>query len=118
MIIATLALGGVILGATTIAGLLMTFEIRQTTNSADSARAIFAADAGVQSALYEQFRGVTVPAPVFANGASVDVECFDSSGSSVDCASSFAVSARSVGIVNTAKRAFFLLFAGATTTLP
>jgi len=112
MIIATLALGGVILGATTIAGLLMTLQIRQTTNSADSAKAIFAADAGAELTLYEQLKNPSPPPTlVFTNGASVDVKCLQSDGSEApSCSDSSVASARSVGIANTARRAFSLSF--------
>ena len=47
MIIAILSLGGAILGATTLAGFLLLYNIRATTNSVNSAKAIFAADAGL-----------------------------------------------------------------------
>ena len=118
MIIATLALGGVILGATTIAGLLMIFQIRGTTNAADSAKAIFAADAGIESALYQRFKNVPSPALAFANGASVDIRCFDDAGVEADCSDNMSISARSVGVANTARRAFSLTFVGAPTPPP
>lgn len=119
MIIAVLAVGGVILGATTIAGLLMVFQIRQTTNSADSAKAIFAADAGLESALYQKFANVSATALVFTNGASINVTCYNDAGSPVpECANTGSTSTKSVGIAATARRAFFSFFAGATSTLP
>ena len=55
MLIAVLTLGGAILGATTLAGLLMLYQIRATTDTENSAKAIFAADAGVNWALYSYF---------------------------------------------------------------
>lgn len=121
MIIATLALGGVILGATTIAGFLMTLQIRQTTNSADSAKAIFAADAGVEAALYEQFKGAPPPAflsgpgATLGNGASVNLKCYDSATppfQEVSCGDGTVVLAKSVGVANTARRAFSVSFGG------
>lgn len=71
MILAVLALGGVILGATTIAGMLMAYQIRRATDLENSARAIFAADAGVECALYNNFKGGSCP-PSFtlSNGTS------------------------------------------------
>ena len=48
MILTVLALGGAVLGATTVAGLLMLYQLRQTSDMANSARAIFAADAGTE----------------------------------------------------------------------
>ena len=56
MLLAVLSMGGIILGATTIAGFLMIHQIRQTTVAEDSARAIFAADAGLERGLYTYFK--------------------------------------------------------------
>ena len=52
MLITVIALGGTLLGATTIAGLLMLHQIRQATDLRDSNKAIFAADAGLEMARY------------------------------------------------------------------
>jgi hypothetical protein len=52
MLIAVLSLGGAILGATTVAGLLTLYQIRATTDTANSAKAIFAADTGTEWALF------------------------------------------------------------------
>ncbi len=52
MLITVIALGGTLLGATTIAGLLMLHQIRQATDLRDSNKAIFAADAGLELARY------------------------------------------------------------------
>ena len=56
MLLTVVVLGGVILGATTIAGLLMIYQVRQSTNVADSTKAIFAADTGVELYLYNRFK--------------------------------------------------------------
>jgi hypothetical protein len=48
MILTVLALGGTILGAATVASLLVVYQIRQSTDLANSARAIFAADTGIE----------------------------------------------------------------------
>jgi len=56
MLITVLALSGTILGATTIAGLLMLYQIRQSADIINSAKAVFAADSGLERALYEKFR--------------------------------------------------------------
>lgn len=56
MLLTVVVLGGVILGATTIAGLLMIYQVRQSTNVTDSTKAIFAADAGVELSLYNRFK--------------------------------------------------------------
>lgn len=52
MLLTVIALGGTLLGATTIAGLLMLHQIRQSTDLKDSTKAIFAADAGLEMAGY------------------------------------------------------------------
>lgn len=91
IILATLALGGAILGATTIAGLLMIYQIRQTIDVEDSAKAIFAADTGIewgQMQFYHRcFFDTTCdpppldipapPGPFFDPNTSYRIECFD-----------------------------------------
>ena len=57
MLIAVIAMSGIFLGATAIAGLIMTYQIRITTIAEDSAQAIFAADAGIECGLYNIFNG-------------------------------------------------------------
>ncbi|MDP3725200.1 MAG: GxxExxY protein [Nanoarchaeota archaeon] len=52
MVVTTLFISGLILVATTIAGFLVSTQIRQATDTEMSARALFAADAGVEAALY------------------------------------------------------------------
>lgn len=92
LILTVLALGGALLGATAIAGLLTTYQIRQTTDLANSARAIFAADAGIEWGLYNFFCSLN-PAkscplssvPIFGNGAVLDVKCVTASGGSTNC---------------------------------
>lgn len=56
MLVTVLALSGTILGATTIAGLLMLYQIRQSTDMVNSAKAIYAADAGIEYELYRFFK--------------------------------------------------------------
>src|SRR5271170_403901 len=92
MLLATLALGGAILGATTIAGLLLLYQIRATTDAEHSAEAIFAADTGVNWALFDYYCGFSdrcttppdVPEPgdngVLGNGSQIEVDCYDSGG--------------------------------------
>ena len=57
MILTVLIVSGTILGATTIAGILMLNQIRQATNVEHSLQAIFAADAGLEWELYNNFVG-------------------------------------------------------------
>ncbi len=56
MLLTVVILGGIMLGATTIAGLLMLYQIRQSTDIANSTKAIFAADAGIELSLYQWFK--------------------------------------------------------------
>jgi hypothetical protein len=89
MLLTVLALGGTILGATTIAGLLTVYQIRQTSDIANSAKAFAAADAGIEWGLYQFFKpppGGTATAPVFSNGILfVPPVCADTTGAPVDC---------------------------------
>lgn len=121
MILTVLTLGSTILGATTIAGLLMLYQIRQSTDLANSGRAVFAADAGVEWALYnfECSLRAGVPCsetakPVFSNRATLDAVCYDHCGAPTSCTSlavlgdscSGAYEVRSVGTAGSASRAF------------
>ena len=65
MLIAVLSLGGAILGATAIAGFLTLYQIRTTADTENSAKAIFAADAGVEWSQFEYYTGTTIPSPTF-----------------------------------------------------
>jgi len=123
LLIAVLALGGAILGATSIAGLLMLYQIRATTDTESSAKAIFAADSGVEWALYSFFKPPQPALPTFANGAAVTVICSDNGtppNQLVACDGSAGApeSAISKGTYLSARRAFFVDLASATGTLP
>lgn len=119
MILTILALGGTLLGATTVAGLLTLYQIRNSTDLANSAKAIFAADAGVEWALYNfscANGGSQNPCPApeegdddFANGSSVKVTCLGG-GASMDCTSSQVNSIKSVGASGGSSRAFEVFF--------
>lgn len=141
MLLAILTLGGAILGATTIAGLLMLYQIRATTDIESSAKAVFAADAGVEWAEFDFYCAVTSPAhptsrcilpvgdqptPVFSDcetGCPVaTVTCSDSTGTSTLCSDTSGVSAAAMavskGAAVDAQRAFLLNLTGAAATLP
>lgn len=113
MVLTVLALGGTILGATTIAGLLMLYQIRQTTDLSNSARAIFAADAGLEHAFYDLFCAGDPnksPCPltdgvVFTNGAAVDILCLDADNAEVQCNDENIRRIRGVGRAGSATRA-------------
>lgn len=111
MILSVLALGGTMLGATTIAGLLMVYQLRSTSDVANSAKAIFAADAGMEWMLYQFVKPSSTDAqPIFSNGASFQVTCSDSSSRAVDCRNRSAVTFRSVGRSSNSYRALELSF--------
>lgn len=119
MILTVLALGGTILGATTIAGLLMLYQIRQTTDLSNSARAIFAADAGLEHAFYDLFCGQDsnkTPCPLqsetvsFTNGAAVEILCLDDDNAEVECTDENLRRIRAVGRSGSATRALEATF--------
>lgn len=116
MILTVLVLGGTILGATTIAGLLMLYQIRQTTDIANSTKAIYAADSGIEWGLYSGFCSeegsgrCSEPAPVFQNGAEVAITCRDDGGQIIECGTTSTVQVRSVGKAGNSSRAFLLRF--------
>jgi hypothetical protein len=134
MLLAVLALGGAILGATTIAGLLMLYQIRATTDSQNSAKAIFAADAGVEWSLFDFYCMLATPprcaippepplpgspAGTLGNSAVATTTCYDSSDTPVSCADTANANySISKGTSLNSKRAFFLDLRSATATLP
>ena len=112
MILTALTLGGVILVATTIAGLLTVYQLRQANDLANSAKAIFAADTGVEWGLY-QFFNPTGPElqPTMTNGATFTTKCYDSSSNQLaDCTDVNTVDIRSLGTSLGVSRAFELTF--------
>ena len=134
MLLAVLIISGTILGATTIAGLLMLYQIRQAGDLTSSAKAIFAADSGTEFALFDFYCEATStvnpesrcalpreqPVPVLGNGAVVTPTCYDNSGvTEVLCSSTTtAVSAIARGTSQTSKRAFFVDLVGASQVFP
>ena len=106
------------------------YQIRATTDTENSAKAIFAADAGTEWALYNYYCGVDpsqcpdgpIATTTFAgSGASAIVNCYDNyatTGTPSWCNSTSTVAAISSGIANGSERAFFIGLSGATTTYP
>lgn len=103
-LLAVLILGGSILGASAIAGYLVTLKIRQNTDIINSTKAIFAADAGIEWELYKQFKG-PMDKPVFTNGASIQT-------------ANDGVTIKSLGKAGNSFRAFESVLSAATSTLP
>jgi hypothetical protein len=52
IILIVVMMGGILLTATTIAGLLMFYQVQQSNDFGDSTKAIYAADAGLERAIY------------------------------------------------------------------
>jgi hypothetical protein len=131
MLIAILTLGGAILGATSIAGLLLLYQIRSTTDTENSAKAIFAADSGVNWALYAYFNspeGNAPAQPTLAGGVTQNTTCYaadgtvlgacddyDNAQATPPATTSYAIAE---GLSNGARRAFWVGLATATGTVP
>jgi hypothetical protein len=60
MLLSVLVISSAVLGATSLAGLLVLSQLRQASDAQGSAQAIFAADAGMECALYRQYRDNTM----------------------------------------------------------
>jgi len=119
MLLTVLALGGTILGATTIAGLIMVYQIRQSTDFANSAKALFATDAGIEFELYRFFKDPGYPDPPgLSNGSAFTTSCIDSSGGATPCNSSSTYAIKSLGASGNSQRGFLLILQTATTTFP
>lgn len=91
MLLSVLVISGTILGATTIAGLLMLYQIRQATNISLSTQAYFAADAGVEWELFKLFKSDIAAAnpdlaPTMTNRTCVVTRVDDTTIKSVGCA--------------------------------
>jgi len=122
MLIAIVTLGGAILGATTLAGLLMLYQIRSTTDTENSAKAIFAADSGVNWALYSYFNPPEGAALTFIDsGVTASTTCYDANENVTACDNSGATAATyaiAEGASNGSRRAFWIELDTATGTLP
>ncbi len=61
MILSVVILGGVLLSAASVAGLLMVYQIRASNDAVNSAKAVFAADAGIEAAAWCLGKGSDCP---------------------------------------------------------
>ena len=91
MLLAVLVISGTILGATTIAGMLMLNQLRQATNIGLSMQAIFAADTGIEWELFKLFKSddaLANPAlaPVMENKTCILTEADNLGIKSIGCA--------------------------------
>jgi hypothetical protein len=57
MILSVMMLGGILLSASAIAGLLMLYQIKASNDAVASAKAVFAADAGLESVTWCVLKG-------------------------------------------------------------
>lgn len=110
MLLTVLLTGGVLLAATAVAGLMMVYQIRQTTAAINSVQAIFAADAAVEWDLFCRAARIS--------GEIADPSCFSYPVKRLMSNGSFAVitlieegsGIRVVGTSHQASRAFELKF--------
>jgi hypothetical protein len=129
MLTAVLTISGAILGATTVAGFLMVYQLRASTDSENSAKAVFAADSGVEWSLFDYYCGVGTisqrcpvltgeqPSSSFSNGAKAVVTCSDANDNQTLCSdASDTVSAVSLGSSLNSRRAFAVMLTDSTST--
>ena len=113
MLLTVLIVSGTILGATTIAGLLMLYQVRQATNFGQSLQALFAADTGLEWKLYQQFQDKNYPKPVFSADTDADFAAIGDASSSIQsvgCAGALLPLARKDQCPRPINRAFELIF--------
>ncbi len=84
MLVTVIALSGIVLSATTVAGILMLYQIRQSTDAGNSTKAIFAADTGIEWEFYRFFKDPTYPKPTFTNDADFTIACDSTLSTSPD----------------------------------
>jgi len=123
MLIAVLSLGGAILAATTIAGLLMLYQLRASTDSESSAKAVFAADSGVEWSLYSYFTQLNISTTTLGgSNATYQVTCYNNAAvpQVVACDGSNGTTTLAVsrGAALDTARAFYVNFGSASTTYP
>ncbi len=116
MLLTVLIVSGTVLGATTVAGLLMRYQIRQATNFGQSLQALFAADTGLEWELYKKFaetdEGKNYPKPSFSAESQADFAIVSSSTSiqSVGCVGALIGTATEGRCPRPVNRAFEIIF--------
>lgn len=113
MLLTVLIVSGTILGATTIAGLLMLYQLRQATNFGQSLQALFAADTGLEWKLYQQFQDNNYPPPTMSADTQSDFVVVGSASSSIQsvgCAGAVLPYAETNRCPRPVTRAFELIF--------
>ena len=110
MILTVLTLGGTLLSISLVAGLLILFQIRQSGDLANSAKALFAADAGVE--WYLKHKGLLIHPYTFKSTdgdatLSLDPVLF-SNGASFEVITQSELEAKVIGAAGSSKRAFLI----------
>ena len=85
MILSVMMLGGILLSSATVAGLLMLYQIKASNDVVNSAKAVFAADAGLESVTWCVLKGAGTDACV--NGDGMVSITFDDSTVSINAGS-------------------------------
>ncbi len=109
MLLSIITLGAIMLGATAVSGFLVIYQLRMSSDAADSAKAIFAADTGIEWGIYQFSKpSSTAPVPVLPNRTFFDLACYDSFSNNVPCTYPSVSTIRSSGRSGIANRAFEL----------
>lgn len=117
MLLSVLLISSAVLGAATIAGLLVVFQLRQTADAESSAQAVFAADSGIERALYTKYQlgGCVDGTIIESNDVGVN-DVFTVPNRTIDYKVVFGgggcISATSAGRSGRSARAFSLRFDG------
>lgn len=106
MLITVVMISSAILTASSLAGLLILFQLRQASDIAASTEAIFAADSGIECVLFNNFRTTASPRDC---GEITPVSTF-SNGAEYKTVSSGASSTKSVGRSGRTARSFEITF--------
>jgi hypothetical protein len=108
MILTVVLISGAILSATSLAGLLVMYQLKQSTDVLNSAKAVFAADAGIECTVYNY----NVPDPMHVPRG-VDCSKWDLSNKSIFTTQMVnATTVVSIGKSGRSTRAFQMDFAG------
>lgn len=75
MLFMVMSLSAIIVMVASLSSLIMTFELRQTTDQRATGQAIMAADTGVECAIYDEFYGGTLPAVCGSCGIGDERKC-------------------------------------------
>jgi len=113
MLLTVLVLGGSILAASTIAGYLTLLKIRTASDIANSAKAVFAADAGVEWELYKH-----IPPYNPAGYSKDDAHSFSNGADFKSFYDDQIKFIKSIGQAGNSFRAFGIELESATKTLP